>query len=108
MTGFGVTSRHEGGRLIVAPTGELDIATVDAVRVELTARAEGEGIVLDLRGVQFLDTSGIQVAVEAWRASREEEFELRIVRADPRVQRVFEIAGLEGVLPFVDAPDGDA
>jgi anti-sigma B factor antagonist len=102
MTGFGVTSRRDSGRLVVAPAGDLDIATVDAVRTEIATRESGEGVVLDLRGVTFLDTSGIQVAVELWRAARDEGFEVRIVRAAPQVHRVFDIAGLGDVLPFVD------
>jgi anti-sigma B factor antagonist len=92
----------------VAPTGELDIATVDAVRAELATREPGEGVVLDLSGVEFLDTSGIQVTVELWRASTDEGFDLRVVRAPPQVHRVFVLAGLHDVLPFADAPEGDA
>jgi anti-anti-sigma factor len=97
---FGVTSRHEDGRLVVAPTGELDIAAVEAMRAELADRAHGEDVTIDLRGVEFLDTSGIQVVVEAWRNAREDGFTLRLIRAEPRVHRVFEISGLDGVLPF--------
>jgi anti-anti-sigma factor len=108
MPGFGVTSHHQDGRLLVVATGEIDIASVDAVRAELAAREPEEGLVLDLRGVDFLDTSGIQVTVEAWRAARAEGYELRILRAAPRVHRVFEIAGLGEILPFADEPDGDA
>jgi anti-anti-sigma factor len=108
MPPFDVTARREEGRLVVAPTGELDIATVDAVRSELAGREPGEGVVLDFRGVDFLDTSGIQVTVEIWRASTEEGFELRIVPAAPHVHRVFVLAGLDEVLPFADAQAGDA
>ena len=85
---------------MVAPTGELDIAAVEAVRTELAERGEDEGVTLDLRDVEFLDTSGIQVVVEAWRDARERGFDLRVLRAPPRVHRVFEISGLDGVLPF--------
>ena len=108
MTGFGVTSHRAGGRLIVVPTGELDIATAGEVRAEAAGREGDEGLVIDLREVQFLDTSGIQVMVEAWRTARDEGYELRIVRAAPQVHRVFQIAGLEDVLPFVDELDVDA
>jgi anti-anti-sigma factor len=108
MPGFGVTSRRADGRLIVVPTGEIDIATVEAVRAELAARAPEEDVVLDLRDVEFLDTSGIQVAVEAWRTAQAEGYELRILRARRQVHRVFEIAGLGNVLPFADELDGDA
>lgn len=92
---------------MVIPEGELDIATVDAVREEAAQRGPGEGLVIDLRGVDFLDTSGIAFTVEVYRAATAEEgFELRIVRALPRVQRVFDLAGLEGVLPFEDGATG--
>lgn len=103
MTDFNVASRREQGAFVVTPEGELDIATVDPVRELLLQRADGEALVVDLRHVTFLDTSGIQVVVEAYRASNEDGFTLRILRADPRVHRVFEIAGLDGVLPFEDA-----
>lgn len=102
MPHFGVTSRREDGRLVVVPTGELDIAAVDAVRTVLAGRGPGEDVTIDLRGVEFLDTSGIQVVVEAWRNAREQAFELRVLRAPPRVHRVFEISGLDRVLPFAD------
>ncbi len=88
---------------MVAPTGELDIATVDAVRAEAARRAPGEDLVVDLSGLEFLDTSGIAFVVEAYRDAAADGHALRIVRAAPSVQRVFEIAGLEGVLPFEDS-----
>jgi anti-sigma B factor antagonist len=104
LTPFEVSSRHEDGALVVACEGELDIATVDRVRAELVERGEGEALVIDLSALTFLDTSAIQLLVEAMRAARDEGFALRIVRAHPRVQRVFGIAGLETVLPFEDGP----
>ena len=107
MADFAVTSSREAGSLVVAPTGELDIATVDAVRAEVEQRRGDEGLEIDLSGVDFLDTSGIQLIVESHRAARAEGFELSVHRAPPGVQRVFKIAGLEGVLPFVDG-DGRA
>lgn len=103
---FDVSSHHEDGALVVTPEGELDIATVGEVRTELEERSAGEGLVLDLRGLTFLDTSGIQLVVEAFRAARDEGFRLRLVRARASVQRVFEIAGLEAVLPFEDGLAG--
>jgi anti-sigma B factor antagonist len=97
---FAVTSHREEGRLVVVPTGELDIASADAVRSEADRRNPDDELVLDLRGLTFVDTSGIQLLVELQRAARDEGFALRIVRARAQVHRVFEIAGLEEVLPF--------
>ena len=79
---------------MVVPEGELDIATVDLVRAAAGGRGPDEGLVLDLSALSFLDTSGIQLVVETFRAARDSGFSLRILRARPQVQRVFEIAGL--------------
>ena len=103
MHAFDVDVRRAGGTLVIAPSGELDIATVDRVRSALAERAEGEGVEIDLRNLKFLDTSGLQFVVETHRQSREEGYDLRIVRGSANVQRVFEIAGLDHVLPFENA-----
>jgi anti-sigma B factor antagonist len=103
MSAFDVDVRRQGGNLVVAPSGELDIATVERVRSALAERADGEGVEIDLRNLSFLDTSGLQLVVETHRRAREEGYDLRILRGSAQVQRVFEIAGLERVLPFTDA-----
>jgi anti-anti-sigma factor len=99
---FDVTSRREDGRLRVICVGELDIATAADVRTKLAGREPGEDLILDLRGLDFLDTSGIQLVVETFRSARDENFTLTVLKAPARVHRVFEIAGLDEVLPFED------
>ena len=70
----------------VAPVGELDIATVDKLQAEVTRLLETgfAKIVLDLRGVRFLDSTGLRLVLEldAARASR-----LARAARDPRVRR---------------------
>jgi anti-sigma B factor antagonist len=99
---FDVDVRRDGDRMVVAPSGELDIATVDQLRAVLGDREPGQDLELDLRRLSFVDTSGLQLLVELHRRSASETFRLRIVRGSTNVQRVFEIAGLERVLPFVE------
>jgi anti-sigma B factor antagonist len=100
---FDVQVRQDGDELVVVPVGELDIATVERVAFALEERSAGSGVCLDLTQLDFLDTSGIQLLVETFRNARTQNFALRILRASPRVHRVFEIAGLDSVLPFEDA-----
>ena len=100
-----MTSERREGLLRVVPTGELDIAAADALRARIAERAASEDLVLDLRGLEFMDTSGIQIVVEAFRAARDDGFQLRVIRAPREVQRVFEIAGLDAILPFEDGDD---
>lgn len=95
--------------MTLAPTssleGELDIAGVPAVEHELE-RAEAAGawtVVLDLRMLRFIDTSGLRVVVLA---HRRRPGGLAVVSGPRAVQRVFEICGLAQQLPFVDETPG--
>lgn len=100
---FDVATRRQGTALFVAPDGEIDLATVDLVReaVDRDCR-RGDDLVLDLRDVGFMDTSGLRYVLELNERADRGEFSLRIVRGPAAVQRVFEVSGLEPRLPFVD------
>jgi anti-sigma B factor antagonist len=72
-------------------------------------RSNPAGIVIDLSEVTFVDSTGLHVLLRLQAASREEGFELSIVRGGEQIAKVFEITGLDSVLPFVDAvPDRSA
>lgn len=86
--------------------GELDIATAprleEAVR-EVLADAP-ERLVIDLRKLSFLDSSGLrQFIVLAGRAEKE-GWKLQLVRPGPPALAVFQITRAEENLPFVDEP----
>jgi anti-sigma B factor antagonist len=92
---------RDGDTHVVELAGEFDIAGVAAVEHEL-ARAEDSDarvIVLDLRKVAFIDSSGLRVVVLA---NRRQPGRLVVVRGPRRVQRVFELCDLVKLLPFVD------
>jgi anti-sigma B factor antagonist len=100
--------RSHGDALIVAPHGEIDLATVEDVRRAIERAHDGKStLLIDLRGVAFLDTSGLRLIVEQNNRARDGDYSMQIVRGPAPVQRVFEIAGLEPKLPFTDdAPTG--
>lgn len=101
---FNVVVRREGAAFIVAPEGELDMATVDSLRAALeTDLGDARFLVLDLRGLGFLDTSGLQLVFEQQRRSEEEgSFSFVLVRGQRHVQRLFDIAGMNDRLTIVD------
>jgi anti-anti-sigma factor len=61
-------------------------------------------VVLDLREVGFMDTSGLRYVLELNDRAARDGFQLRLVRGPAAVQRVFEVSGLDSRLPFVDDP----
>jgi anti-anti-sigma factor len=94
----------EGSRQTLAVSGELDLANAGTLEAELRRAAEdGEQIVLDLRGLEFIDSTGIAVLVATHRRLNDGASRVRLVHSDaPAVRRVIQITGLESELPFVD------
>lgn len=101
-------SRREGAAHVLALFGELDVASAGEVEEELR-RAEdalpaAAAIVVDLRGLIFIDSTGLRLLIEASNRAEESGHRLRLVRPRPRVFRVCEIAGVDALLPFENAP----
>ena len=101
---FHVDVRRQGEALVVAPRGDVDLATVGQVRHALDGAGEAATVVLDLRGVDFLDTSGLQLVLEQRRRAEREGIALVLVRGHRGVQRIFDVAGMTAALAFVDDP----
>lgn len=102
---FSVAVRRDGSAATVAPAGEIDIATVDRVREQVAAcTGDASRIVLDLRAVQFMDTSGLQLVFELQRRAADGAFDLVVVRGPRQLQRLMEIAGLLDRLRMIDDP----
>ena len=103
---FGVRAQAVERAHVVAPRGELDLFTVEEVEAALRAREEPcDRVVLDLRAVTFLDTSGMRLVVEAVHELDREGLRFALVRGRPEVQRLFAIARLDDRLPFFDDLD---
>ncbi len=91
-------------------TGQIDIACGDRFIACLReARdAEPQTLVIDLRDVSFIDSTGLSMLLKAEGLARQNQFELLIVRSPAAiVQAVLEATGVEKFLPLVDeAPAG--
>jgi anti-sigma B factor antagonist len=87
-----------GDRLILVH-GELDIATAPRLAGLLTRlRERRHPVVLDLSEVAFMDSSGLNVLLDAHAHSRRDGWSFRIRRASPRVARIARLAGADELL----------
>lgn len=95
------------GRPALAVRGELDISGAEALERALAEVEAGEPhvLVIDLREVTFLDSSGLRSLLAADRRAKGAGRRLVLVRGPDPIQRVFEIALLDRRLTFVDAPE---
>jgi anti-anti-sigma factor len=100
-----VRTAHRQGVYVVAPYGELDLATAPEVQRELerAERSDAAEIVLDLGGLTFIDSTGIRMVLHADARSRMDGNRLRLLPGRDRVHHVFELCGLVDRLPFVVA-----
>lgn len=98
--------RRVGGECVVCAQGDIDLSTLDKATAALaTAREGATMLLLDLRGVGFMDTSGLRLIIEEQRRARAGGYRFSVVRGPRKVQRLFEIAGFapDDEL-FVEAP----
>lgn len=94
------------GRLDASLSGEIDLSTVADLesRLEEGLRANPELLVIDLREVTFLDSSGLRLLLRLDERQRGREGRLVLVRGGRRVSRVFELTGADEHLNFVSDP----
>jgi len=93
---FRVETRPDRDRVVVAVIGEIDFATAPIVH-DAVAELREVGwprIVLDLRAVSFIDSSGVHLIQSLLDAAEHERFRLAIVDGPARVMRVLELTGL--------------
>ncbi len=90
----------------IALEGELDLAGARQLEESLAA-AERENparMVVDLGRLQFIDSTGLRLLLQADARARERGCELVLRPGEPAVQRAFEVTGALTVLRFEDAP----
>lgn len=100
------TTETEGTTVRLALTGELDVAGASRVEQELERieREQPATLVLDLRELAFMDSTGLRVIVAADARAREQSRRLVIVRGSDTVQRIIEMTRLDERLEIVDDP----
>jgi anti-sigma B factor antagonist len=98
---FRLEERRNGDRTVLAIHGELDLATVDDVRARLDAlRAERRAVVLDLDALEFMDSTGIRLVLQAAQDGAETGWDFAITRGSYAVRRVFQAARIDDRLPY--------
>ena len=88
----------------VALHGEVDVLTVDQVRVALTDAIAGgpRSIVVDLADLTFIDSTGLGALVFGFQRARDAGIAFRLTRASRGVRQVLVLSGLLEVVELTD------
>lgn len=100
-----LTTSHEQEAVRVTLTGELDLSSALTFDDELR-RIESDGdrakLVLDLRGLKFLDSTGLRLIIAAHSRARRSGRRLVIEHASTAVRRIFRLTGMIDRLDVAD------
>ncbi len=99
-----VSSRDEGSRTVVEVAGEIDVSSADALRDEISNVLERErfDLVIDLRAVQFMDSTGLGVLVGTLKKVRSQGGTLQLVIDSERLLKVLRLTALLQVFTVHD------
>jgi anti-sigma B factor antagonist len=104
---FRVVTERTGAIVSIRVFGELDLATAPTLDAEIAAvRAAGtvQRLIVDLRDLAFLDSTGLEVILRLDATGRDEGFEVAVVRGPRAVDRLFAVMQLDRRLRVVDDP----
>jgi anti-sigma B factor antagonist len=99
-----ISSEHADDATVIRVSGELDLATVDELRGparRAIADSRGRDLVLDLSGLDFIDSIGIGALIELRAAADQGDARLVLLRPSRRVVEVLQLTGLSQVFEIL-------
>ena len=106
VTSLSLETREEEGAVRIAVAGELDLSSALTFDDEVRRAEERlpETLVLDLRKLRFMDSTGLRLIMSAHARARTRGRRLAIVLGSGAVKRLFRLAGVTRRLEIVDHP----
>lgn len=104
---FRLEVRSQGKATIIAVSGELDLASSPALQEELdrVSGTDSDMLIIDLRELDFMDSTGLSVLVRAHQRAEEHGRRLAMVKGPQQVQRLLSLTGVADRLTVVDRPE---
>jgi len=85
--------------------GELDVASSPELEAELARTTDRELVIVDLRELEFIDSTGLGVLVKAHQHAEEAGRRFALVRGLGQVQRLLRLTGLSDQLPVAETSE---
>jgi anti-sigma B factor antagonist len=102
---FRVKISHHNGATVLAPSGELDLASGPELEAELERVKASELIIVDLRQLEFIDSTGLSVLVKANQQAQEAGRRFALVNGGSQIQRLLSLTGIADRLTLVETPE---
>jgi anti-sigma B factor antagonist len=104
---FRVEVRSQDQATVIAVSGELDLASSPALQEELdrVSSSDSQLLIIDLRELDFMDSTGLSVLVRAHQRAEEQGRRLAMVKGPQQVQRLLSLTGVADRLTVVERPE---
>ncbi|MBV9000277.1 MAG: STAS domain-containing protein [Solirubrobacterales bacterium] len=104
---FSVAEHNYGSAWVVTAVGELDLRTSPELeeRLDRVWSSGAELVILDLRQIEFMDSTGLRVLLGAHQRAQDSGRRFALVRGADQVERVLTLTGVRDLLTVVDAPE---
>lgn len=103
---FELTTEAQDDGTRIRVRGELDIASAPRLEQELRALGGSATVLLDLREVTFLDSSGLRAVIVGSREAADAGRRLIVVPGEGQAARVIEMAQVGDHLELAGGDDG--
>jgi anti-sigma B factor antagonist len=102
-----VEVRRQPDRIVMRLSGELDLASAPLFQRELRRAGVDAApmIVLDLEGLEFIDSTGLRIILSARAGARERQQQFAITPGSPQVQRLLNMTRVAEHLRIIESPD---
>jgi anti-sigma B factor antagonist len=107
QSNFNVEAHDDDNAVLITLTGELDLASSPDLEHELEegAASRAKLVVVDLRTLEFMDSTGLSVLVRAHQRAAQTGQRFGVVRGPQQVQRLLSLTGVADRLEIVDDPN---
>ena len=107
QSNFAVQTHITGRTAQLALSGELDLVSSPALEqaMDQLQGADIELLIVDLRGLDFMDSTGLHLVIRAQNQAHETGCRFAVVRGREQVQRLFDLTGMTETLTVIDSPE---
>ena len=104
---FRLEVQSQGRAIVLSVSGELDLASSPALQEELqrAAASDSDLLIIDLRELDFMDSTGLSVLVRAHQRAEEQGRQLAMVKGPQQVQRLLSLTGVADRMTLIDRPE---
>lgn len=104
---FRVETQTTGRVVTITPIGDLDLLSSRVLQptIDRLAETDADLIVVDLRGLEFMDSTGLHLLLQAQQQAHDAGRRFALIRGGEQVQRLFDLTGLADALTIVDSPE---